>query len=196
MNAVKVILRILLISFCFAVTSNAASETECATIEYIEELNNGTLTRVAHIKGEDAIVFMALDPSWTEPEFEYDGYRDEYFVAAVKGMRKSLMEMRIDEIVVWKLPRPMLGTAVPFVKGCAVEEAGGLDYLEKLMLMHEVYLLINEHGLDDASVRDGVNRLLLASSYASHLSDDMIDTMIGNLRVVVASVDAINDSKQ
>ena len=96
MRAIKVILRILLISFCFAVTSNAASETECATIEYIEALNNGALERVAHIKGENAIVFMALDPSWSEPEFEYDGYRDEHFIAAIKGMRKPLMKMGVD----------------------------------------------------------------------------------------------------
>ena len=196
MNTMRVILTILIISFCFAGTSNAAPETECATIEYIEKLNNGSLERVAHIKGENAIVFMALDPSWSEPEFQYEGYRDEHFIAATKGMRKSLMAMGVDEIVVWKLPRPILGTAVPFVKGCAVEGAGGLDYLDKLLLMHEVYLLVTEHGLEDSSIRDGIKRLILASSYAPHLSDDMIDTMIGNIRIVVANIDAAKDKKQ
>ena len=79
---------------------------------------------------------------------------------------------------------------------CAVVEAGGPDYLEKLLLMHEVYLLINEHGLDDYSVRDGINKLILASTYAPHSSEDMIDTMIGNIRVVIANIDTAKDKKQ
>jgi hypothetical protein len=165
--------------------TQAISQPACQTAESIEKLNQGALKRMAHIKGDKAIVYIALDPVWSAPEFKYEGYRDEHFIAAMKRMRESLVNAGIDEVVVWQLSRAPMGVAVPFKNGCAVMGYGEPDYLDKLVLMHETFLVISKHGLDDPLTRESIKKLLMNSRYASNFNEGMIDTVIANLRPLV-----------
>ena len=164
-----------------------AAQPNCETVEYVEDLNRGALKRVAHIKDENSIIFIALDPVWSAPEYQYEGYRDEHFIAAIERMREPLVDAGIDEVVVWRLSRRTMGVAVPFKEGCVISGYGEPDILEKLILMHETFLLISKHGLDDSSVRSSIKKLLMNSRYAPHFSDEMIDIIIDNLRPLMAN---------
>ena len=183
----------------------ASSQPDCVTAGDIEDVNKGTLERIANIKSENATLFfaldpimstpeIALDPIWSAPEFQYEGFRDKHFIADVKRMRKPLVDASIDEVVLWSSgPAARVGMAVVFKEGCMV---GGNNYpekLEKLMLMHEAFLLISKHGLDDSSVRDSIKKIIMVSKYADHFKDEMIDIMIDNFRPLMAKSSHSNE---
>jgi len=157
---------------------------ECMTIKDVEHINRGSISRVAQFKGKDARIFVALDPIWSEPEFQYEGHRDEAFIASVKQGREALAAAGIDELVLWKLKARggRLGVAVPFKDGCAVSGYGEPDLMEKLTLMKETTRLISKRGWDDPKVRDSIKELLMASRYASFYNDEMVDIMIDRIR--------------
>ena len=130
--------------------SQAASQPACQTIKYIEDLNKGAVKRIAHIKSKNAILFIALDPIWSAPEFaKYVGHRDEHFIAFIESERKLLAEKDIDEVMIWKLTQTHgLAVAVPFKEGCAVRGYGEPDRRDKLINMHKAFLLISKHGVE------------------------------------------------
>ena len=164
----------------------AMSQPDCQSAKNIEDLNNGKLKRTTHIKGDNAILFIALDPVFSAPEFDYgDHYRDEYFIEAMKNSREFLYGAGIDEVIIWRLPRRTMGAAVGFREGCAVKGYGEPDIHEKLMLMHKAFLEISKHGLDAPSVRDSIKKLIMGSRYSRMYKEEMIDIVINNLRPLV-----------
>jgi hypothetical protein len=172
---------------CYVFPPQAASQPECPTIKYVEDLNNGAVKRIAHIKSKNAIVFIALDPIWSAAEFQHGGYIDRGAIIS-DATRESLVNAGIDEIVIWKLTRTHgLAAAVPFKDGCVVKGYGEPDLREKLINMHKAFLLISKHGVEDSSVRDGIKKILMSSRYAGDFyakgsfKDGMIDVMIDNL---------------
>ncbi len=158
--------------------------SECMTIKDVEQINRGVISRVARFKGKDAEVFVALDPIWSEPEFQYEGYRDKHFIASVKEGREALAAAGIDELVLWKFTGSGagLGAAVPFANGCAVTGYGEPDLMDKLTLMKKTTRLIAKRGIDDPKVRSSIKELLMASRYAMQYNDEMVDIMIDRLR--------------
>lgn len=174
----------------------ASAQPSCPTARYIENVNEGRLRRIADIKGKSAILFIALDPIWSEPEFKYKGYRDKHFIQAMKQTRETLLSAGIDEIIVWQLPRRRLGAAVPFKDGCAVSGYGEPDFLKKLKLMYEAYLLISKHGLNDPSVRPSINKNLMAGRYAGSYNNKMIDIIIDNLRSLIKATKVSHNDEQ
>ena len=106
--------------------NQTAAQPNCETVEYVEDLNRGALKRVAHIKGENSIVFIALDPIWSAPEYQYEGRytADEHFENAkkIEERHASTVSRRksIDEVVVWRLllSEAAMGAAVAFKEGC------------------------------------------------------------------------------
>lgn len=174
-----------IIVFCSLVIAQPVySQPECATAEFIEEMNQGALERVAHIRGKNAILFIALDPAWSAPEFDYEHrYRDEHYIAAMKRMRETLQQVGIDEIIIWRLGRPeTMGTAIPFKAGCAVQGYGEPDSLDKLMNMHKSYVLISQHGLDHSSVKESIGKIVGIGSYAD------VRIVIENLRTLMKRI--------
>lgn len=181
-----------LIIFCAVVYApQALSQNNCDTAEYIDAINRGVAERVAHIEDESAILFFALDPAWSDPEFEYEGYRDLHFIASMKRARIELMYASIDEIIIWEIKQPKglgLGSAVPFKLRCVVSGYGEPDYLNKLMLMHETFFLIKQYGIDNLTVREGIKKIIMSSTYSSSFNDSMIDAVINNLKVAKARI--------
>lgn len=178
---------IMLLAGCSQASSTIpATPPGCQTPEYIEKLNHYNLKQVARVKSANAKLLIALDPVLSEPDFHYEGYRDESFISSMEALRKKLAEARVDEVIIWQLTRhARLGVAVPFDKGCALDGLyGEPDMLEKLQQMHKTYLLIMERGLDDPSVRDGIKQILMTSRYAGHYNDAMVDAMIATVRQV------------
>lgn len=171
--------------------SQAASQPDCATVEYIEDLNRNVIDkRIAHIKGKNARVFIALDPIWSAPEFDDVPYRHEEDMKMINKNFKHLMEQDINEVIVWNFRLPGgLAAAVPFKDNCAVSGYGEPDHLEKLIIMHETLLLISEYGADDQSVRDGIEKLLMVSRYARFTPhDDKIDKIINKIRPLMTNM--------
>ncbi len=165
----------------------AASQKNCSTIQQIEKMNKNKLKRVAHIKDKNAIFLIFLDPVLSEPEFKDKGSQDKHFIAAIKRLRKKLIKQGIDEVIIWKLGSPwrgMMGAAVPFKNGCAVQGYGEPDLLQKLIQMHKVYLLISKYGLNSKHVRKGIKDLLMKSRYKRKFDEKMIDIIINNLHAV------------
>jgi hypothetical protein len=163
------------------------SQPACQSAEFIERVNKGQLQKTAHIKGDNAILFIALDPVFSSPEFDYgDHYRDEHFIEAIKSSRESLFSAGIDEVIVWRLPFKTMGVAVGFKAGCAVDGYGEPDYHEKLMLMHEAFLQISKHNLEAPSVRSSIKKLILGTRYSRMYKEEMVDIVINNLRPLVA----------
>lgn len=118
---------------------------KCMTAKDIETINRGILKRGFHITGKNAKIFLAVDPR----------------LLVLEGHFALLMEQDIDEIMIWRFKRrPGLGAAVPFVKGCAAEGYGEPDMFEKLKLMQEVVVSIDQYGVDHSVVRDKIRRLL------------------------------------
>lgn len=170
------------------VTLPAVAQPDCQKVGDIEALNQGKLRRTARIEGRDAILFIALDPVFSAPEFDFgDQYRDEYFIDTIKSARESLYGAGIDQVVVWRLPRRSMGVAVPFKDGCAVSGYGEPDDHDKLMTMNATFLEISRFGLDAPSVRGSIERLLKNSRYRRIYNDEMIDVVIGNLRPLIAA---------
>lgn len=167
----------------------AASQPDCQTVEYIEDLNKSALDkRVAHIKGTNARVFVALDPIWSTPEFDDVLYRHPEDMQMIKKDFARLMKQGIDEVVVWKFRRQAgLAVAVLFNNGCVVSGYGEPDELEKVILMHETLLLIAEHGVDDSRVRNSIKRVLMVSRFARHFNDEMIGIIIDKLRPLMTN---------
>jgi len=191
MTITRFLLSLLLLGYIPVFVSHADAQTDCNTIERIEGINEGNLEQTAHIKGNDAIVFIALDPSLSAPEFDYgDNYRDEHFIKAIKKLRKSLYRAGIDEVVVWKLPFPSMGVAIPFKQGCAINGYGEPDFHEKLMLMNEAFLVISMQGLETSSARDSIKKLIQGTNYAHMYKDEMVDIIINNLRPLIAKIPA------
>jgi hypothetical protein len=174
-----------------AFVSGGAAQGTCDSPESIERMNGDQLERVSHIEGEDAILFIALDPVWSAPEIQdedYQGYRDEHFIAAIRDMRDALLEARIDEVVIWRLSRPSgMGVAVPFRDGCAVSLYGEPDFANKLETMSEAFEAISANGLEHPSVRRIIEELLMKSRYGPFYEDRMADAVIDNLRLAMDS---------
>ena len=191
----KTLLLPVLCACCLSVfSSEAVSQSNCHTIGSIEKLNKSVFNkRVAHIKGTNTKLFIALDPYWSMPEFDNVPYRHPEDMKMIKKNFAHLMQQEIDEVVVWKFRRPSgMGAAVPFAKGCAVPGYGEPDQLKKLNLMHEALLLISRRGLSDSSVRNNIKRLLmLRPSVESHFNDAMIDIMIDKLRPLLANASPV-----
>jgi hypothetical protein len=169
-------------------SSEALSQPDCKTIGYLEELNKGVVgKRVAHIKGTNAKLFIALDPIWSLPKFDSVPYRHPKEMNMIKEDFAGLMEQRIDEVVIWNFQRLAgLAVAVPFSKGCAVSGYGEPDELEKLIIMHETLLLISKHGVDHSRVKNGIKRLLMVN-YADYFDDAMIEIIIDQLRPLIGN---------
>jgi len=189
MDPNRLLLSFLCVCSVSVVAPQAASQPDCQTVEYIEELNKSVLDkRIAHIKGTNARVFVALDPIWSSPEFDAVPYRNPEDMQRRKKDFARLMKQGIDEVIVWKFRRPSgLAAAMPFNKGCAVSEYGEPDILVKIIIMHETLLLISEHGLNDSRVRDSIKKLLMVSIYAPHFNDEMIDIIINKLRPLMSN---------
>jgi hypothetical protein len=188
MTAKGLLLPLLCVFTPFLYATNVASQPDCATVKYIETLNGSALEkRVAHIKGRNAIAFIALDPIFSESEFGDVAHR--YHPEDLKKIKRDfvhLTEQGIDEVVVWKFRRPAaLGVAVAFKAGCAVSGYGEPDLLDKLIAMHKTFLLISEHGIDHPSVRDSIKKILVLSNYFP--DEDKIDKMINKVRPLIAS---------
>ena len=135
--------------------------TPCITPTQVERINGmSAWDRVAHIRGEAALLFVLLDPVWSHPDV------DEEF----KSGREKLEKSGIDEIIIWDLPGWTLNAAIPFKDGCAVEGDGDEpDYPEKQNNMHEAAARITELGLDHPSTREAIEKL-----YPSEEVDDVI----------------------
>ena len=184
MTANRLSFLLLCLGCLYVFPSQAAFQSECKTIESIEDVNKGGVKRIAHIKSKNAILFVALDPIWSEPEFQYEGARDQHFISSVKRLRESLVKVGINEIVIWELTGvPGLAVAVTFKEGCQAGRYGEPDQRDKLIKMHEAFLLISKYGVDNPSVRDGIKRILLESHYA--VNDDMVDVVLDNLRLLM-----------
>ncbi len=188
MNTNRLIFSLLFLCCVSVFSPQAMSQPDCQSAQYIEDLNNGQLNRTAHIKGDNAILFIALDPAFSAPEYDYgDHYRDEHFIELINKSRESLYKAGIDEIVVWRLPFRTMGVAVGFKEGCAVRGYGEPDFHEKLMLMHKAFLEISKHGLDAPSARDDIKKLIMGSHYSRMYKEEMIDIVINNLRPLVVN---------
>jgi hypothetical protein len=188
MTANRLILPFLCACCVFVFTPQAASQPPCETVKQIESINKGVLDkRVAHVKGINARLFIALDPIWSTPDFENVPYRHPEDMEMIERKFEYLMEQGIDEIIVWKFRRGGLAGAVPFKDGCAVSGYGEPDLLEKLIIMHKTLLLISKHGVDDSSVRDSIKRLLMVGRFARHFDDEMIDIIIDKLRPLMTN---------
>lgn len=92
----------LLFLCCFFVfPPQVASQPACETVEYMEGINQGKLKRTAHIKDDNVILFIALDPSFSAPEYYYGAhYWDEHFIEFIKKSRESLYKSGIDGVVI------------------------------------------------------------------------------------------------
>lgn len=130
----------------------ALSQANCDTIGSIENLNKSVFgKRVAHIKGTNAKLFIALDPHWSLPEFDNVPYWHPEDMKMIKKNFAHLMKQGIDEVVVRKFRRrSRLAVAILFDHGCAVSGYGEPGQLKKLIIMHKTILLISKHGLDDS----------------------------------------------
>ena len=189
----KALITSVFICTVFLFNADAQSQSDCETVKSIEDLNKGILDRrVVHIKGENARIFVALDPIWSMPEFHDVPYRHEEDMIRVKKDFKQLMEQGIDEVIVWGAKRPEgLGLALAFKEGCLVKGYGEPDYLSKLIPMHETYLLITKYSLDHPSVRDSIEKTLINSRYGKHLPhDNKIDAIINNIRPLIKSIES------
>jgi len=184
MTASKTFLAFLCACGIFVFIPQVSAETDCQTVQSIETLNKGVLSqRVAHLKGQNARLFVSLDPVWSLPEFDDVPNRHPDDMQMIREEYADLMKQGIDELVIWEFQRPAgLAVAIPFAHDCAVSGYGEPDELEKLVFMHELVLLISEQGLDDSKVRDGIKKLLMNSGVESHYDDKMVDIMIDKLR--------------
>ena len=187
MTVTRLILLLALASSVSVFASNADSQSACMSPESIEDMNEHKIRRTAHIKGGNAILLIALDPDFSAPEFDYgDIYRDEHFIEAMKSARQLLFGAGINEVVIWRLPRPKYGAAVGFKDGCAVSGYGEPDYHEKLVLMHKAFKKISKHSLDSKPVRESIKKLIMATDYSHLYKDEMVDIVIDNLRPLMA----------
>ncbi len=164
---------------------NPVSQSGCRTPEYIETLNKTIIEkRIAHIKGENAIVFVLLDPHWSLPDFDDVPYRHEEDMANIKKELNALIAGGIDEVIVWKFRRPsILGAAVGFKDNCVVSGYGEPDMVGKLTAMHEAFLLIIERGADDPSVRDSIRKVLEHTPYKP--DEDKINKVINKIHPLI-----------
>lgn len=167
----------------------SASQKKCTTIQQIEKMNKNKLKKVAHIKDKNAKLLIFLDPVLYEPEFKDRGSQDKHFIASIKQLRKDLLKIDIDEVVIWDFGSlwggsGMMGAAVPFKNGCFVSNYGEPDLLQKLIQMHKVYLLISKYGLNSKQVRKGLKKLLMKSRYKRTFDETMIDIIINYLHTV------------
>lgn len=182
----KRVLPLLLTACCASLlATSAVSQPDCQTPEYIETLNKNVVeSRIAHIKGTNAIVFVLLDPVWSLPDFDDVPYRHEEDMANIRNDLEELIEEGIDEVIAWKFRQPGLGSALAFKDGCVVRGYGEPDFVDKLIAMNEAFVLIAKHGVDDPSVRQGIGKLLKQTPYKP--DDDKIDKIINKIRPFVA----------
>ena len=73
--------------------------------------------------------------------------------------------------------------ATAFKAGCAVRVYGEPDSIDKLVAMHEVFVLISRHGINNPSVRDSVKQLLALDNYTP--DEDKIDKIISKVRPLI-----------
>jgi hypothetical protein len=167
-----------------SIESIAAPQPDCLTVRYVENLNKQVFDKpIAHVKGINARVFVALDPIMSAPEFDDVPYRHPEDMEIIQNQFQKLMSQGIDEVVVWKFRRSGLGVAVPFKKGCVVNGYAEPDQLQKLILMHEAFIFITQHGVDDPSVRGKLEKLLMVSRYANFPTHGKkIDSIIKKVR--------------
>lgn len=188
MHTDKLILPLVLAPLISLCTTEAVSQSYCTTAEQIETLNQNVIEkRLAHIRGTAAIVLIALDPVWSMPEFSTLPYRHPDEMTMIKDSFSYLVKQGIDEIVVWDFGG--LGAAVPFRDGCVVYGYGEPDDVQKITMMYETYRHIVARGLDDPTIREDLERLLMfeLSPYQDDSLYDasMIDIMVDKLRPLV-----------
>ena len=61
--------------------------------------------------------------------------------------------------------------------------AGTTHSIDKLVAMHEVFVLISRHGINNPSVRDSVKQLLALDNYTP--DEDKIDKIISKVRPLI-----------
>lgn len=124
----------------------AEPQVQCQTVQDVEAMNKGGISRLFELRGVEAKVFLALDPRLLMFEETYD----------------ALMRQDIDMIVAWKLKQRggRLAAAVAFVSGCTAEGYGEPDLREKVELMRDAAVLIGKLGLDDDRVSEKIRELI------------------------------------
>ncbi len=194
MNTNKLLLQIIFVCLAFTVVPEAASQQGCQTPEDIETLNKEVFDRrLAHINGQGAMMFIALDPHWSRPEFVTIPYRHPDDMTMIMQSYAQLISQGVDEVIVWQFGRRIgLGATVPFKGGCAINGYGEPDEAEKLSMMNKVYMQINKHGLDSPVVREGIKQLIMRElepyQDESIYDDSMIEIMINKLRQLVMNM--------
>lgn len=137
----------------------------CVTQEAILAMNQGGVSPLFVLSGQDARVFLAVDPRLTG-EFE-DAF-------------SSLMDQEIDQIVAMRLTGGFVSglvAAVPFSGGCAVEGYGEPDMAEKITAMRAIVRLIDRRGIDDHRVREMI-RDLWEDERPITMSDEELDDQV------------------
>ena len=139
----------------------------CIPVAHIERINQSVFgKRIVHIKGPNTRIFIALDPHWSLGEFEERrGNPKEMFVKWEEDF-KYLMGVGIDEVIAWELlwgTDGVVSAVISLKDGCVVEEGyGGKSETKKIILMRETFVLIMERGIDDPSVKDSIEKLLIS----------------------------------
>jgi hypothetical protein len=164
--------------------TTAVAQPACQTPDAIERLNEGVLEKkIAHVKGEHAIVFILLDPIWSLPDFEDVPYRVEEDMENIRTGFDRLVREGVDEVVVWRFRMPGLGAVLPFRAGCAVQGYGEPDMIEKIAAMNDAFKRITRLGPDDPSVRESIRRVLQQTPYEP--DDGKIDIILNKIRPFV-----------
>jgi len=177
-------LLLLLIACCASVSTSAVAQPACQTPAQVETLNKGVLEKkIAHVKGENAIVFIVLDPIWSLPDFEDVPYRVEEDMENIRTGFDRLVREGVDEVVAWRFRMPGLGAVLPFRGGCAVQGYGEPDMIEKIVAMNEAFRRIIKLGPDDPSVRESIRSVLQQTPYEP--DDGKMDVILNKVRPFV-----------
>lgn len=73
-------------------------------------------------------------------------------------MREKNESDALDEIIIWPLPRRLLGVAVPFKNGYAISGSGELGLMNELKLMYKAYLIFAKLGLNHPGVKQIIKK--------------------------------------
>ena len=177
---------LLLLALCSLpqMPTTVVAQPACITPNYVEDLNRSVFEkRIAHIKGESAIVFILLDPIWSLPDFEDVPYRVEEDMENIRAGFARLVREGVDEVLVWKFRMPGLGAVVLFRGGCAVQGYGEPDMIEKIAAMNDEFKRITKLGPEDPSVRETIRRVLQQTPYEP--DNGKIDVILNKIRPFV-----------
>jgi len=154
-------------------------------IKEVERMNQGVFSkRAAHFQAPDALLFVALDPVWSTPDFDNVPFRHPQDMRMIKDAYRDILKQGVEEVVVWKFKRGGMGSAIAFKEGTTVKGYGEPDSFTKLMSMQDTLKTIRRNGIDDPSVRDSLKKLLMASRFESNFDVTMIDAMIRRIRPI------------